>query len=239
MNDNNNGVDMADRRKLADRVGTDLKRSEQETGIDWFNRNERITLTTYSVTVVRSVLKHAEARINWVYVADSTELSGRVKNLDAVVDSEATVEGVQATLPVGCLSIKGVARENNRDSQVVSTPEEAREAFTDGGYQLPAVGSRVRDRGTEDGDELVTIATHPDTRAADYMIDAIGATVAEVNREYDRDAPVVKAVYTDEANEQLPWWQSVDELGEAVDAGAINSYSFPADRLASVAEVEQ
>lgn len=228
-------LDMAERLRLVDRVDSELKRDEQETGIDFFATDDRFTITSYSASIVRSLLSHDEAKIEWIYATRGEEPTGRVTNPSTLLETDAAVEGVQATLPKGALTVKGTVRSRNTDAGIVNTPDDAkdaREAFTDGGtYNLPAIGSRVRDRDSEDGDEVVVIETHSLARASEFVIDELDETVAEVNPEYDQHAPVVEAVYVDEADRQLPWWESVEDLADAVEGGAINSYSFPCDRL--------
>jgi hypothetical protein len=120
----------------------------------------------------------------------------------------------------------------------------AAEAFaTDGGtegasdtdtHRLPSPGDRVRDCDTADGDELVVVETHRDTKAADWWIHAINASVADANPAYDPRAPVVEAVYVSEAEDRLDGWREVEDLRDAVAFDAINVYSFPADRLAAL-----
>jgi hypothetical protein len=126
------------------------------------------------------------------------------------------------------------------DSDHAEEPDEpaSLETVADGGTTdaLPAPGDRVRDRDTADGDELVVISIHPDTEARDWWIAAIDATVAEVNPAYDDGAPVVEAVYAAEAEDRLDGWREVEDLRDAVAFGALNVYSFPADRLAAVDE---
>jgi len=106
---------------------------------------------------------------------------------------------------------------------------------TDGGTEtrLPSAGDRVRDRDSDDGDELVVVETHPDTEARDCWLDAIGATVADVNGAYDAAAPVVEAAYVEDVEERLDGWRSVEDLRDAVSFGALDVYTFPADRLAA------
>ena len=226
-------VDMDLRRQLADRVEPDLPKRERETGIDWFQTDDRATVTSYSPSVVRSLLCHAEARVCWIYATDSSEVSGRVQDLSKLRGVSASVEGVQVTVPVGTLGIKGVTRSSNRDSDIVKTPEEAAEAFADGGYSVPSVGSTVQDR--DDGDELIVVDTHPEQRAGDHVLESVGGlTVAELNPEYDASAPVVEAVYQTEIRSTLDNWRSVEDLRDAVEFDAIEAYSFPADRLTTV-----
>lgn len=97
------------------------------------------------------------------------------------------------------------------------------------------MGSRVRDRDDEDGEELLVVGVS-DTPAGERTIDAIDATVADVNPEYDPDAPTVEAVYLDELEHALDGgWRSVEDVKDAISFDAVRSYTFPADRLASTA----
>jgi hypothetical protein len=107
---------------------------------------------------------------------------------------------------------------------------------TDGGAEtrLPTAGDRVRDRDSDDGDELVVVKTHPDTEARDCWLDAIDATVADANGAYDAAAPVVEAAYVSDVEDRLDGWRSVEDLRDAVSFGALSTYTFPADRLAAV-----
>ena len=231
-------VDMDTRRRLADRVDPQLPKNERETGIDWFQTDDRATITSYSPGIVRDLLRHREARVCWIYATGSAEPTGRVRNPSELLNADVAVEGVQVTVPVGTLGVKGVVRTSSRDSGVVNTPDEAdeaREAFADGGqYRLPGVGDPVLDR--EGGDRLVVVDVHPGTAAAEYAITS-GATVADHNDEYDPAAPVVDAVYTDEVGVALVEWRSVADLRRAADDGKLTVYSFPTDRLAPVGEV--
>jgi hypothetical protein len=97
--------------------------------------------------------------------------------------------------------------------------------------ELPDSGTRVRDRDDESV-ELLVVDTHPETTAADHVVEEIGATVADVNPEYDPGAAVVDAVYLDELDETLDTWRGVEDVRDAVAFGAVSAYSFPADRLA-------
>jgi len=107
---------------------------------------------------------------------------------------------------------------------------------TDGGTttRLPSAGDRVRDRDSDDGDKLVVVETHPDTEARECWLDAIDATVADVNGAYDAAAPVVEAAYVSDIEDRLDGWRSVEDLRDAVSFGALSTYTFPADRLAAV-----
>ena len=127
-------LDMADRHRLADRVDTELKRTEQETGLDFFASDDRFTITSYSSAIVRALLNHDEAKINWIYATGASEPTGRVTEPSELLGKGSTVEGVQATLPKGTLSIKGTVRSRNTDGRIVNTPddvERTREAFVE------------------------------------------------------------------------------------------------------------
>jgi hypothetical protein len=116
---------METRRELAERVGADLGRHEQETGLNFFAADDRYTINTYVPNMVRSVLKHGEAEIDWIYSSPSASVSGVVRDLSDIRAEEVRVEGVRATLPLATLTIKGSPRVSNRTSDIVNTPEEA------------------------------------------------------------------------------------------------------------------
>ena len=107
---------------------------------------------------------------------------------------------------------------------------------TDGGRvdELPAPGDHLRDRESADDAELIVVETNPDTKATDWLIDAIDATVADVNPTYDGAAPVLEAAYVAEIDMSLDRWRSVEELRDAIEEGALQAYAFPADRLETV-----
>jgi|APHM01.1.fsa_nt_gi hypothetical protein len=102
-----------------------------------------------------------------------------------------------------------------------------------GRFDLPSEGAIVRDDRRKDGlnDELLVMSVHPDTTAADEYIPEIGQTVADVNKPYAADSPVVDVVYLEEVEDTLDGWRSIDDINEAILAGALHTYTFPADRL--------
>lgn len=126
---------MQTRERLAKAVGTALAKEEQESGITLLGTADRYQLTTYKPTIVRSILRHDYADIEWVYVYHPDHQNERVHDLESVdVHAPGHVEGVCATLPIASLSIKGVPRQRNGHSTIVNTPSEAkqvREAFKD------------------------------------------------------------------------------------------------------------
>lgn len=99
-----------------------------------------------------------------------------------------------------------------------------------GMYSLPGVGAPVVDRETDE--RLIVIRLRPETRAGDHEVGS--ETVAELNPEYDENAPVVDAVYAEEI--QLAEWRSVDDLQAAADRGDLTAYAFPVDRLRAPVE---
>lgn len=115
---------------LADYVNGHLSRGEREYGLSGFGDEDRFQLTTYVPTWVKSVLRHRFAKIEWVYIYKEDDRNERVENLAGLVDENPVpdVEGVQATLPIGALTIKGSVRSSARLSKVINTPEEAEEA---------------------------------------------------------------------------------------------------------------
>lgn len=132
--------EMGRRRALADAVGTDLSRDERETGVEFFESDGRFTIYSYSPTIVRSILRHGEASINWVYVDPPHGRKRREESLGEIPNDEATlkIEGLSASLPLSTLSIKGSPRSYNKPSGIVSTPDQAErvaDAFADGGSE--------------------------------------------------------------------------------------------------------
>jgi len=220
-----------------------LAPEEKETTIRFAKDEDRATVHTDEAGIGRRLLAHPDAEVEELTVLDDDSV--RRLTPDEVNDDHAPV-GIRASIPIGTLSVRSSPRKSAQHSAVISNrvldelPDPEPEAATDGGqYFLPDTGSRVLDRNTDERDELLVVEVHPEVRAADHVIDAIDATVADMNPEYDADAPVVEAVYTVEVDERLDGWRSVEDLRDAVEFGAINSYSFPADRLASTGEVEQ
>lgn len=100
-------------------------------------------------------------------------------------------------------------------------------------YTLPEVGAHVFDREYDEAKELVVIEVYPGTRAADHEIPELsGRTVAELNAQYDSEAPVVDAVYIEDINGSCGRNRDIRQLRSAVRDGSIRSYTFPAPRLA-------
>lgn len=120
--------DMERREALAERVGSELKRDEQESGLSFFGGDDRYRVFSYSPAIVRKLLRHEHARVEWVYTAEGGEAKGREENLSEISLSEegVEIEGVCAELPLGTLSIKGSPRQRDTPSGVVSTPSDAR-----------------------------------------------------------------------------------------------------------------
>jgi len=213
-----------------------LAPEEKETTIRFAKDEDRAVVHTDEAAIGRRILAHPESRVEEVAVLDGGSERVRRLSVEELPDDPEPV-GLRASLPVGALSVRSSARKSRQHSLVVSKrvldelPEP--EPVTDGGrYLIPNVGSRVVDRDSDGRDELVVTDTHPDTGADRYEIDAIDATVADVNPEYDPAAPVVEAVYAEEVAERLDGWRSVEDLRDAAAFDAINSYSFPVDRLA-------
>jgi|APHM01.1.fsa_nt_gi hypothetical protein len=116
------------RRSLASRVDSDLSRNEQETGISFFGDSTQFTITTYRRSIVRAILKHEHAAIDWLFEHPDESNGGRVDFPLADTDPNTLrkIEGVSASLPLGTLSIKGSPRQSDTQSAIVSTPENAR-----------------------------------------------------------------------------------------------------------------
>jgi len=118
--------EMQDRRRLAQLVDGELTSSEQETGISFFSSDARFEIVTYNPSMVRSLLRHDYAKIEWVYVRRPDKRNKRVRDIQGYADRQApdAIEGIAATLPLGALTIKGAPRNNNRPSKIITTPED-------------------------------------------------------------------------------------------------------------------
>lgn len=130
--------EMRARRRLSNRVDNDLSRDEQETSIHFYGDANRFEVTTYAPPMVRKLLRHAHAQIEWCYVECPDGSLRRVSNLVELADAGARhrIEGVRATLPLGAFAIKGKPRKRDIISGIVTTPEDLEgleEAFADGG----------------------------------------------------------------------------------------------------------
>jgi hypothetical protein len=117
---------MRKRRVLADRVDTQLSRNEQETSFHWFGDADRFEVVSYAPPIVKRVLRHDYAKIDWCFVEGPDE---RGQRIDTVSDIASTgdeyVSGVSATLPLGVLTVKGKPRVRDVMSGVITTPADA------------------------------------------------------------------------------------------------------------------
>ncbi|MDS0297104.1 hypothetical protein [Halogeometricum luteum] len=121
--------EMKRRSRLAENVTSGLSRNERETSIHFFGDSDTFEITTYSTAIVRQILKHSLAEIEWVYLVDRDGSGKGRASVGQADDSRGTgVEGVCASLPLGALSVKGTRRASDRPSGVVCTPEESEAA---------------------------------------------------------------------------------------------------------------
>jgi hypothetical protein len=109
--------------------------------------------------------------------------------------------------------------------------------MTDGGrrFLLPDVGARVLDReAVRDGGDAnpaVVLATHETTTAADYHVDALDATVAELNPEWADGAPVIEVAFVDALDGAGAGWSEDPPTPDAARDANVTVYSYPAPRL--------
>ena len=122
--------EMEHRRALTERVETTLSRAEQETSVSFFGDADRFRTITYKPTMVRKLLRHDYARINWAFVWEGGEQGRRVSDLSDISLSEddVRIEGLSVSLPLGVLSVKGSPRRRDAHSDIITTPDGAREA---------------------------------------------------------------------------------------------------------------
>lgn len=92
----------------------------------FFGDADAFEMTTYVPSIVRSLLRHDDATILWVYADGVGERKRKVQDLSSIprADAAVTIEGAKARLPLGALSVKGAPRGRDRPSEIVTTPEE-------------------------------------------------------------------------------------------------------------------
>lgn len=119
------------RRDLAKRVASDLSRNEQETTLSFFGDSDRARLVSYRPSIVRPLLRHEYAPLEWVYERPSESAGGRVAfpMSPSRAESLGDIEAVSVLAPLGTLSVKGVPRKRDTHAGIVATPEVARSAF--------------------------------------------------------------------------------------------------------------
>lgn len=92
------------------------------------------------------------------------------------------------------------------------------------------VGDRVIDRDDDDPETAIVVET-PTKRAGNVQVPGPDQTVAEYNPEYPADDPVVYVVFERCLEIEIPNWQSVTQLAEAVESLHITRYAYPESRL--------
>ncbi|MFC7044646.1 hypothetical protein ACFQH6_03745 [Halobacteriaceae archaeon GCM10025711] len=123
--------DMDHRKRLSKYVGSGgLSRNERETTIQFFGDAHTFEIITYSETIARKILEHDCAEIQWVYAEVGGNRRKRIADLSSIRPAEDTarIEGVAASLPLGALTIKGSPRNRDRQSAIVTTPTESKQA---------------------------------------------------------------------------------------------------------------
>lgn len=106
----------------------------------------------------------------------------------------------------------------------------------DGGveYLLPDEGAVVFDRedlrdDRVDPSRAVVVETHPTVPAAEFYVDEIDATVAQVNEIWDPDSPVIKIAFVDEI--EHAGGDPDDITAAQCDRLGIQIYSYPSNRV--------
>jgi hypothetical protein len=105
---------------LTERVAPDpdLKLKERETMFSFADDEDRARVHSASPAVVRRLLAHDEVSITSATIHDGEG----VENIsgDALRDSTGDIVSIRGRVPVGCLSVKAVGRNNNQAANVVS-----------------------------------------------------------------------------------------------------------------------
>ena len=71
------------------------------------------------------------------------------------------------------------------------------------------VGDRVIDRDAEGTPSPARVVDMPDETAEEYYIDAVGATVADLNDEYPSDSQVASVAFEADLNRRASGWRDV------------------------------
>ena len=207
-----------------------LQSVEKETTIRWAKPDDEAVIHTDEAGIGRRLLAHDHATVEEVTVLDADDT--RQRKSPEEVDDEDEPVAIRCRLPVGAVTVGSSPRKTSQHADVVT-----KRVLADGGrYVLPGPDTVVEDR--DKGDRLVVLNTHPTTTAAARTLDN-DRTVAELNPEYDPDAPVVECCYVDEIVDRVDEWRDVSDLRAAVDSGELSKYDFPVDRLTVAEEVAQ
>jgi hypothetical protein len=96
-------------------------------------------------------------------------------------------------------------------------------------------GDRVIDRDADPDDQNPAIVVElPEEPAYAYEIDAINATVADVNPDYPASGPVATVAFERSLNDVLDNWRiaAVEALPAVCEEWEVQTYTYPVARLA-------
>lgn len=103
------------------------------------------------------------------------------------------------------------------------------------GYTFPQPGEFVSDKEADEDDESIAICVqaHADVPANDRWLSSMGKTVADVNRDYPEDAPIVTVAFLDDIEEDIDNWTDVSprKLRSVLKSRGVSLYDYPAPRL--------
>lgn len=106
---------------------SELSGDEKETTITMYGTDKEATVTSSKPTIVRSLLEHDHADIEWVAGEDDGSYS---KVAPDDTDELGAIYTISATLPIGCLTVKPAPRTRNNQSGIVNTETVSAEAFS-------------------------------------------------------------------------------------------------------------
>lgn len=110
------------REGLTDFVGSGLDIDEREAGLSFLGKHpDDFEIVTYYPSMVRRLLVHPHATVQWVYIYKPDDQNERVEDLESYELADgAKIEGVKVTLPMGALTIKSRPRKSNAVRYTVS-----------------------------------------------------------------------------------------------------------------------
>ena len=89
---------------------------EKQFSVYFSREDDRITVYSGISTGISTLLEHKEFEPNWIAVADGRshyQANSRQEALSLVQNSDASITGIDGTLPLGALKIKNKPRQSN------------------------------------------------------------------------------------------------------------------------------
>lgn len=116
-------MNMERRSKLTEKVGNNFSRNERETTAHFIDSEDKVRVTSNSPTVIKSLLEHSGAEINYLSCSRDGEFEKIIQDVSEVKD-DMEVNMISVSMHAGHFKIKSSARKSTSASHIVTTPEE-------------------------------------------------------------------------------------------------------------------